>query len=329
MFKWIKNFSKRGCTAYITHPSFLLHDMGYNHPENAKRLIAIREKLLEDNLFDNLNEVEADKINQIQLSRVHSPKYEFYLESVAPFDEKIFKINEETIMNKHTLEAMKFSAGAVIKAVDMVMKHKAPNVFCAVRPPGHHAEAKKSLGFCFFNNVALGAMHAIAQYNLKRVLIVDFDIHHGNGTEDIFKDNKNVMFISLFEKDLFPLCNEKKQLGSNKNIFKTPLFPGEGGKEFRDLVNKIWLPNIKSFAPQIIFLSSGFDAHVNDNMSNVNLVEDDFVWLTNNLLKQAKKFCGGKLISVLEGGYHIPSLANCVALHIKSLIDFQYKNKVI
>lgn len=317
MFNWFSYFSHTGMTAFVSHPACFGHNMGEGHPENPARLTAIRDQLMAAQLFDFLQEVEAEEVSDVQLARVHPPRYIQYLESVSPHT-GTFRVDSDTAMNSGTLTAARYSAGAVVKAVDLVMKGKAPNAFCAVRPPGHHAESEKAMGFCFINNVAVGVMHAVAEYHLERVLIVDFDVHHGNGTDEIFKDDERVMLLSMFQHPFFPYSGDRS-LGSNPHIINTPLKAGTRGAEFRKMVEEIWLPKIQSFAPQLIFISAGFDAHLEDDMGGLGLVEADYAWVTGHLLQHAQLFCQGKLVSVLEGGYDLSSLARSVAAHIKVL----------
>lgn len=316
MFEWFNLFHS-GMTAYITHPKCFEHNMGEGHPESPMRLVAIREKCMEEGLFDFMQEVEAPKVTDIQVSRVHPPRYIEYLESVAP---KVgtYRVDTDTAMSSGTLEAMRYAAGAVVKAVDMVMEGRASNAFCAVRPPGHHAETEKAMGFCFINNVAIGAMHAIAEHHLERILIVDMDVHHGNGTEEIFKDDPRIMLISSFQSPFFPYCGETPR-GSNPNLVNIPLPSGTKGMEFREMVANIWLPKIREFKPELIFISAGFDAHIEDDMANFGLVEADYAWITSHLVRQAELYCKGRLVSVLEGGYDTAPLARSVAAHLKVL----------
>ena len=219
-------------------------------------------------------------------------------------------------MNPFTLDAALHAAGAVIKAVDLVMEGRAPNAFCNIRPPGHHAGRAKSSGFCLFNNVAVGAAHALAQYGLERVAIVDFDVHHGDGTEDIFKDNPKVMLCSTFQHPFYPYTGADS---SNDHIINVPLSAGCSGAEFRTAIMEQWLPALKSFRPQFLFISAGFDAHYEDDMGGFALRDADFLWVTETLRDFADQFCHGRIVSTLEGGYALQALKRCVIAHIKSL----------
>ncbi|EGY53734.1 histone deacetylase family protein [Neisseria shayeganii] len=318
MFEWLSHFSSSmGMTAYITHPACFGHNMGEGHPEAPARLSAIRDRLMSAQLFDFLQEVEAPLVSDIQLARVHPTRYLNYLESVQP-DTGTYRVDTDTAMNSGTLKAARYAAGAVVKAVDMVMNEEVPNAFCAVRPPGHHAETEKAMGFCFFNNVAVGAMHAIAEYRLERVAIIDFDVHHGNGTEEIFKDEDRVMLLSCFQHPFFPYCGDKP-IGSNPNIINTPMKSGTRGAEFRDMVSEVWLPKLHAFEPQLVFICAGFDAHLEDEMGNFGLVEADYKWVTQQIMLIAQLYCNGKIVSSLEGGYTLSPLARSVAEHVKVL----------
>ena len=317
MFEWLQKFTSTGMTAFITHPECYGHNMGEGHPESPVRLAAIRAALEKAHLLDRLQEIAADEVSDVQLARVHPPRYVQYLESVAP-DVGTFRVDTDTAMNSGTLLAARYAAGAVVKAVDIVLKRKAPNAFCAVRPPGHHAESEKAMGFCFFNNIAVGAMHAIAEHHIKRILIVDFDVHHGNGTDEIFKDDPRVMLLSSFQHPFYPYCGDKPR-GGNPNIINTPLPENTDGTTYRKMFEQQWLPAIAKFAPELIMVSAGFDAHKEDEMGGFLLNDEDFAWIGGHLLRQAQLYAQGRIISVLEGGYHPESLARCVAKHIKIL----------
>lgn len=317
---WLtRHFTSSGMTAYITHPACFGHNMGEGHPEGPERLAAIRDQLMSARIFDCLQEVEAPEVTDIQLARVHPPRYIKYLESVAP-EVGTFRVDTDTAMNRGTLKAMRYSAGAVVKAVDMVMGGKAPNAFCAIRPPGHHAESAKAMGFCFINNIAIGVMHAIAEYHLNRVAIVDFDVHHGNGTEEIFQDEPRVMLVSSFQHPFFPYCGDRP-FGTNPNIVNIPMKSGTKGDTYRQMFAEQILPRLNDFKPELLLISAGFDAHLEDDMGNFGLVEADYQWLTKELMQVAARHCEGKIVSVLEGGYDLSPLARSVTAHLKVLAD--------
>ena len=317
MFEWLD--SSKGTTAYITHPACFGHNMGEGHPESPERLVAIKNRLIEENIFDSLQHITPEPATNEQIALVHPLHYIEYLESVSPHV-GTFRVDTDTAMNSGTVLAMRYAAGAVIKAVDMVMNGEAPNAFCAIRPPGHHAELEKPMGFCFINNAGIGAMHAIQKYGLKRILIVDFDVHHGNGTEDVFKNDERIMLLSTFEHPFFPYSGDKP-LGNNPNIVNIPLPAGTCGLEYREVVVEKWLPAIERFNPELIIIGAGFDAHREDDMGNFGLIESDYTWITQHLLRQAQLYCQGRLVSVLEGGYDPDPLARSVAAHLRVLAD--------
>ncbi len=318
MFNWLKNrLQRNGLTAYITHPDCLLHNMGVGHPECPERLTAIRDQLMASQIFDTLQEVEAPEATYEQLARVHPPRYVEYLEACAP-SVGTFRMDPDTAMSPGTLKAAHRAAGAVVKAVELVAEDKAPNAFCAIRPPGHHAESDKAMGFCFFNNIAVGVAHALAQYKFERVAVVDFDVHHGNGTEEILHDDPRVLMVSTFQHPFYPYCGDKPQ---GPNMHNVPLKAGSGGREFREAVENVWLPLLHDFQPQMLFISAGFDAHREDDMGSLGLTEADYEWVTRHLLQIADQYCAGRIVSVLEGGYDLSALGRSVAAHIRVLSD--------
>lgn len=311
----------KGRTAFISSPHCHAH-LGGNaqHPESALRLQAIENILKNTHIWARMQKWVAPEASDIQLARVHTGRYLQFLENQVPQNKQdSIKINEDTYLNQDTLQAARFGAGAVIKAIDMVMKKHAKNAFCSIRPPGHHAYADKASGFCFINHVAVGAMHAIAEYRLERIAIIDFDVHHGDGTEDIFQNDERVMLLSAFEYPLYPFSGVNYS-GQNPNIINSPMKAGDGSHEFRDLVRQIWLPKLASFQPQMILLSAGFDAHKDDDLSHICLTEDDFEWLTQKIMLIANRHAQGRIVSVLEGGYHLTSLASSVKAHLGCLV---------
>lgn len=320
MLTWLKNrLQGSGMTAYITHPDCLQHNMGVGHPECPERLAAIRDQLLASQLMDFLNEVEAPEVTAEQLARVHSPRYVEDLEAHSP-SVGTYRVDPDTAMCPATLAAARRAAGAVVRAVEMVCEARAPNAFCAVRPPGHHAESARGMGFCFFNNVAVGIAHALSVYRLERVALVDFDVHHGNGSEEIFRDDPRVMMASIFQHPFFPYSGDAPQ-GHNPHMHNVPLKAGSGSQEFRNAVEAVWLPALEAFRPQMIFVSAGFDAHREDDMASLALVESDYEWVTRQLLAVAQRHAEGRLVSVLEGGYDLSSLARSTTAHIRALVD--------
>lgn len=302
-------------TAYITHTSSLKHVMGVDHPECPERVTIINDLLIASGLFNYLTHYEAPKASINQLMLVHSREYIEHIFRVSPTS-GLYDIDGDTLMNPFTLDAALHASGAVIKAVDLVMAGIAPNAFCNIRPPGHHAGHAKSSGFCLFNNIAVGAAHALESYGLERVAIVDFDVHHGDGTEDIFKDNPRVMFCSTFQHPFYPYTGADS---SSNHIINVPLPSGCIGTEFRAAISERWLPALTDFNPQLLFISAGFDGHYEDDMGGLLLKDADFLWITETLCKFADKFCQGRIVSSLEGGYALQALKRCVVAHIKSL----------
>ena len=316
--KILRMLAIKGRTAWIFSPHCQTHFAKDGHPENPERTLSIERALRKAGIWHLMQKIEAQEVSDVQLSRVHTRSYLSGLESQTPVSGSV-KINEDTYLSRDTLTAARYAAGAAIKAVDMVMKTHAKNAFCAIRPPGHHAFADKASGFCFINNVAVAAMHAIAEYRLQRVAIVDFDVHHGDGTENIFQDDERVMFLSSFEYPLYPFSGVNFS-GRNPNVINSPMKAGDGSEAFRHLVRMQWLPKLAAFRPQMIFFSAGFDAHRDDELAHINLTEADFEWLTRKIMLIANRYADGRLVSVLEGGYNVKSLASSAKAHISCLI---------
>lgn len=302
--------------AIISHPDCELHDEGKGHPERPQRVQVIQEALKKTAFNMDVNYYEAPLIQREQLDNVHDPAYVEWLIAKAPHT-GTFRIDEDTMMNTHTLRAAYLAAGSVPLAVDLVMSGEASVAFCNVRPPGHHAEYDRAMGFCFFNNVAIGVVHAMKQHGLKKAAIIDFDVHHGNGTQNIFQDNKQVMLCSSFEFPQYPGYDPSMD---NEHILNLPLPTGTSGAEFRKKTAAKWFEKLDRFAPQIIFFSAGFDAHENDPLAGLELQAADYVWLTREIAKLANKHCDGKMISVLEGGYDLQALGECVPAHVKAMV---------
>jgi acetoin utilization deacetylase AcuC-like enzyme len=302
-------------TAFIHHPDCVLHDMGAHHPESPDRLTAIEDYLLASGLIQHLVSEVAPKASREQLLRVHDGSYIDSIESASP-QKGIVHLDPDTAMNPHTLAAALHAAGAVVRAADMVIRGDAENAFCNVRPPGHHACRGRAMGFCFFNNVAVGAAHALEAHGLQRVAIVDFDVHHGNGTEDIFAGDRRVMMVSTFQHPFYPYSGAE---GRSERMVNIPLAAYSGGSAFRNAVENAWLPALHGFAPQIVFVSAGFDAHRDDDMASLGLVEADYAWVTRQIVGIADRYAGGRIVSTLEGGYNLPALARSVSAHVREL----------
>lgn len=303
-------------SAYITHPDCARHSMGADHPECAARLGAINDHLLVKGLLDHMIEIDAPLAGEEQLVRAHSALYVRELMAMAPA-EGFVHVDPDTSMNPHTLAAALRAAGAAIEATDLVLGGRVATAFCNVRPPGHHAERAAAMGFCFFNNVAVGIHHALDVHGLERVALIDFDVHHGNGSADIFRDDARVLMCSIFEKNLYPFNGEE---ATGANMVNVGLDPGAGGEAFRNAVRDRWLPALEAFRPQLIYVSAGFDAHREDDLGHLGLVEADYAWVTRCLVDVAARHSGGRVISCLEGGYALSALARSAAAHIRVLI---------
>ncbi|MGH6894427.1 MAG: histone deacetylase family protein [Dongiaceae bacterium] len=304
-------------TAFFTHAACLDHDTGPGHPERAQRLEAILLALDEPE-FAMLDRREAPLADIAQITRVHDKGYAQGLLSRVP-QRGWVALEGDTLMSPGSGEAALRAAGAMIAAVDLVLKNGAANAFCAVRPPGHHAESDMAMGFCLFNNVAIGAAHACAVYGLKRVAIIDFDVHHGNGTQHIFEHDAQIFYASTHQMPLYPGTGARVERGVG-NICNAPLPPFAGGDEFRDTYEEIVLPAIDRFGPELIMISAGFDAHRADPLASLELEAEDFGWVTERLVEMAAAHCGGRLVSTLEGGYDLEALAESSAAHVAALL---------
>jgi len=304
-------------TAYITHPTYLKHNMGGWHPESPLRLSAIDDQLHTARLFDYLAHHEALLVHRSQLLRVHDAAYIDLVEAAAP-GEGFYALDPDTSMNPHSLDAAYHAAGGAVMGVDLVMRGEVDNAFIACRPPGHHATRNQAMGFCIFNNVAVAAAHALEAHGLERVAIVDFDVHHGNGTEDIFRDDPRVMLCSTFQHPFYPFCGADT---ASDHIVNLPLPAGTSGPAYREAFGARIMPRLEAFRPHMIFFSAGFDAHREDDMAQFGLVEADYVWITEQVVGVAARHAEGRIVSVLEGGYDLSSLGRSVAAHIKALAD--------
>ena len=303
-------------TAFITHPSCRQHDMGQYHPECPERLDAIGDRLIAAGLDVHLHHYVAPAATREQIARVHGARYIDEIEAASP-QTGLNYIDPDTALNPYSLDAARHAAGAVVKAVDLAMSGECTTAFCAVRPPGHHAERGRAMGFCVFNNIAIGARHAIEHHGLERVAIVDFDVHHGNGTEDVFTGDPHVLMVSTFQHPLYPYCGLDNPSPLMVNV---PLSPGSGGAEFRAAVTDAWLPAMAKFRPQLVMISAGFDAHREDPLANLKLTESDYAWVTRELIKVARAHADGRIVSSLEGGYSLSALGRSVAEHLRELI---------
>ncbi|HEY0180311.1 MAG TPA: histone deacetylase family protein [Dokdonella sp.] len=304
--------------AIYTHPSCLDHDAGPGHPESPARLEAVLEALSAE-AFAALPRREAPPATRAQLARVHRRDFVEDVLELAPH-EGWRRLDPDTLMGPASAEAALRAAGAVCRAVDDVVAGDVPRAFCAVRPPGHHATSHAAMGFCLFNNVAAGAMQAIDVHGLARVAIVDFDVHHGNGTQEIFWSEPRVLYASSHQSPLYPGSGAREETGVG-NVVNAPLRPGAGSAEFRAAYETIVLPALDAFAPELVIVSAGFDAHRLDPLANLELAADDYAWITRRLVALAERHAHGRVVSSLEGGYSLTALRESVAAHVAALLD--------
>lgn len=302
-------------TAFISHPDTLLHVMDGSHPESPARITAIKNAVSNSTLKNKLAYYEAPKATKKQILLAHSQQYVDYIYGIAP-KAGLVRLDADTAMGPMSLSAVLHATGAVIQATDLVISKEADNAFCCVRPPGHHAGLANSAGFCVFNHVAIGAAYAMKQYNLKRVAIIDFDVHHGDGTEDIFKDNPNVMLCSTFQHPYYP---HRGVESASDRMLNMPLKAKSDGATIRAIFEKKFKPALVSFKPDVIYISAGFDAHMNDPLADLALTKEDYAWMTTFTKQIVKKCKHTRIISSLEGGYHLPSLAESALAHIQQL----------
>lgn len=289
--------------------------MGAMHPECPQRLPAVQDQLIASGISDHLLHVEAPLATRAQLERVHEAWYIDSVEEQSP-QRGIVHLDPDTAMCPASLNAALRAAGAGVLATDMVIAGEATNAFCNIRPPGHHAERGRAMGFCIFNSVAVAAAHALDHHGLKRVAIVDFDVHHGNGTEEIFRDDERVMMVSTFQHPFYPYSGTE---GRSERMVNIPLAAYSGGVEFRAAVETWWLPALEKFKPEMLFISAGFDAHREDDLAMMKLVEADYTWVTQQLRQVADRHAGGRIVSLLEGGYNLHALGRSAAVHLKVL----------
>ena len=300
-----------------THPACLQHDPGPGHPESPARLHAVLAALDRDR-FAALDRIEAPRASVAALERVHDATYVARILASAPGEGRA-RLDEDTLMSPASAEAALRAAGAVVAAVDAVLDERASCAFCAVRPPGHHATADQAMGFCLFNNVAVGAAHALAEHGLERVAIADFDVHHGNGTQDIFARETRVLFVSSHQSPLYPGSGSAEETGMG-NLLNAPLPAGTRSAAFRHTWEERLLPRLDAFRPQLLLVSAGFDAHRADPLAQLELVADDYAWLTARLVDIARRHAGGRVVSTLEGGYDLDALAASAAAHVAALM---------
>lgn len=302
--------------AFISHPDCLLHNMGDYHPEQPARLQAIENELIRTELDNHLKHYEAPLATREQLLRVHDADYVDFIFQASPL-KGLVPLDPDVWMNPYSLTAALRAAGAVILGVELVVKKEMDAAFCNIRPPGHHAERDKAMGFCFFNNVAVGVAHALTHFKLKRIAIIDFDVHHGNGTENIFQKDDKVLYCSTFQHPFYPFSGAETK---SKHILNIPLPAGTTGKIFREKIEELWLEKVNQFEPEMIFFSAGFDAYYKDDLANLALTADDYLWVTQKIKKIADDYCQGRMVSALEGGYNLNGLGVCATAHIRGLL---------
>jgi acetoin utilization deacetylase AcuC-like enzyme len=310
-------------TGLITHPACLGHDTPPGHPESVDRLRAVLRGL-EGERFQDLVRLGAPSASQADLERAHTAKYVAAvtgeLAALAAAD-KYIQLDADTVMSAGSADAARRAAGAVVAAVDEIHAGRLRNAFCAVRPPGHHAERDRPMGFCLFNNVAVGAFHARAVHGYRKIAVVDFDVHHGNGTQDMFFDDANAFYASTHQAPFYPGTGHPSERGVAGNVVNVGLRAGSGGAEFRTAYEEAILPELRRFAPDFIFLSAGFDGHRDDPLAELELVENDFNWVTAAVCDIARTSCGGRVVSVLEGGYDLEALGRSAATHVRALME--------
>ncbi len=289
--------------------------MGAYHPERPARLSAIEDQFIASGIAQHLARYDAPLATDEQLARVHPQEYVSAIRDVAP-EQGTVHLDPDTAMNRYTLQAALRAAGAGVLATDLVLKGEANGAFCPVRPPGHHACRARAMGFCIFNNVAVAARHALKAHGLERVAIIDFDVHHGNGTEDIFSDDDHVLMASIFQHPFYPYSGTEDPAPNMRNV---PLAAGSGGKELRRAVTEVWLPALEEFEPQLVFFSAGFDAHVEDDMAMLRFTDSDYRWVTEQVADIARRHANGRMVSLLEGGYALDALGRSAVQHVRVL----------
>ena len=301
--------------ALITHPDCLKHEMGAYHPEQPARLAAIEDQLIASGIGQHLERHDAPLATDEQLARVHPLDYVRAIRDAAP-EHGTVHLDPDTAMNPHSLNAALRAAGAAVLAVDLIFQNKVRTAFCSVRPPGHHACRARPMGFCIFNNVAVAARHALHAHGLERVAIIDFDVHHGNGTEDIFEGDPHVLMASTFQHPFYPYSGTEDPASNMVNV---PLRAGAGSQEFRRAVSEEWLPALDDFKPELVLFSAGFDAHAEDDMAMLRLGDADYGWVTEQVKAVAERHAQGRMVSLLEGGYALSALGRSVVQHIRVL----------
>ncbi len=313
-------------TGYFTHPDCRRHDMGEGHPECPQRLDAINDRLLASGLLPLLESREAPMASGADLEGAHDRLYLAALRGLAQEVGEQMQaggpdhahLDADTAMNIHTWAAAQRAAGAALAATDAVIAGELQNAFCAIRPPGHHACHDRAMGFCFINNVAVAARHALDRHGLQRVAVVDFDVHHGNGTEDILAGDERVLMVGIFQHPLYPYSGDVPR---GPNMVNLPVPAHTRGPAIRALIEREWMPRLEAFRPEMIFISAGFDAHRDDDLGRLGLLEDDYAWITRRLREVAQRHAGGRIVSCLEGGYNLSALGRSAEAHLRELAE--------
>jgi len=311
-------------TLLLTHPCFVEHDTGLGHPERPDRMRAI-DKVLSHDIFNGLKRQAAPLRDDVEaaIELAHPRSYIDWVKSMRPAEgAEPVRLDPDTVLSAKSWEPALRAVGAGLAAVDQVMDKDAgiANAFCQVRPCGHHAETGRAMGFCIFSNIAIAGLYARKRYGVERVAVVDFDVHHGNGTQDIFWSDKELLFASTHQMPLYPGTGALSETGVG-NIWNAPLRPGDGGDRFKEAFESRLLPALRNFAPDLVLISAGFDAHKDDPLANLRLIEPDFAWATAKVAEIAGKHAGGRLVSMLEGGYNLAALAKSVGVHVKALME--------
>lgn len=312
-------------TAYFAHTDCLLHDMGEWHPESPARLHAIEDQLIASGLSGLIARRDAPLAAIEDIRRVHSEAVVEKIQRHLPASDGAgyFALDADTLINAHSWQAALRAAGAAVAATDAVIAGEFNTAFCAIRPPGHHATPDASMGFCLFNNVAIAIRHALAVHGLSRVAVVDFDVHHGNGTEAAFLDDSRVLMVSFFQSPLYPYSGEYPDGERPSNLVNIPVPAHTRGDHVRELIQREWFPALHAHRPEMIFISAGFDAHREDELASMGLIESDYAWITRQLVAVAAQYAQGRIVSCLEGGYHLSALGRSVIAHLKALAGLE------
>ena len=304
-------------TAFYSHPICMEHEPGPQHPERSDRLRAV-EAALSDPAFQDLNRIKAPRADQSVAHLTHDPTYVQSIMDAIP-EEGYRALDPDTLLSPASGEAALRAIGGICAAVDLVIEGGADNAFCALRPPGHHAESNRAMGFCLFNNVAIGARHAQTAHGLEKIAVVDFDVHHGNGTQHMFEDDASLYYASSHQFPAYPGTGAASETGVG-NIVNVPLAPGSGSSEFRDAYEDHILPTLREFAPDLLMISAGFDAHIRDPLCQLDVLTEDFSWLSQELMAVAQECCEGRVVSTLEGGYDLQALTECASVHVAAML---------